>query len=215
MPAYIEGFVETKRALSKFAPDLYKEMNREIRHSMQDIINAAKAKLPSEFPYELRNFNEPKSSRKSATSKERAFPSYNQSIVRKGLTYSFTSKRPTSGGFKAMYTLLNKSAAGAIMETAGTINPHGRNSISQRKWGQSSKNMSLSKNPNAGDHFISVMNSEIGSIKHAGNNNRYAGRLLVAAYEENQGRSVARIMRAINIATSIFNNRVESGRIAA
>jgi hypothetical protein len=215
VPAYVEGFVETKRALKHFAPDLYREMNKEIRHAMADIVNSAKTKLPAEFPYELRNFNEPSVSRKSATGKSRAFPSYNSSVVRKGLTYSFTGSRPSSGGFKTMYSLLNKSAAGAIIETAGSKNPKGRQSISTRRFAQSSKNMSLSKNPNAGAHFIAVIDNEIGAIKHAGSGNKYSGRLLVAAYADNQGRSVQRIMRAINIATSIFNNRVESGRIAA
>lgn len=215
MPAYVEGFVETKRALKNFAPDLYREMNAEIRHAMADIVNDAKRRLPSEFPYELRNFNEPAKPRQSATSKDRAFPSYNPSVVRRGLVYSFTGRRPTSGGFKAMYSLMNKSAAGAIIEKAGTVNPQGRQALSTRRWGQSSKNMSLSKNPNAGAHFIAVMNTEVGTIKSAGSQDRYRGRLLIAAYADNQGRAVQRIMRAINIATSIFNNRVESGRIAA
>lgn len=215
MPAYVEGFVETKRALKRFAPDLYKEMNKEIRHAMAEVVNDAKAKLPSSFPYELRNFNEPATPRQSGTSKERPFPSYNSSVVRRGLTYSFTGQRPSSGGFKALYSLLNKSAAGAIMETAGTVNPQGRAPISGRRWGQSSKNMSMSKNPNAGAHFINMMNIEVGLLKKAGANDKYKGRLMVAAYAENQGKAVNRIMKAINVASAIFNNRVESGRIAA
>jgi hypothetical protein len=215
VPAYVEGFVETKRALRKFAPDLYKEMNREIRHAMAGIINDAKKKLPSEFPYELRNFNDKGKDVQSRTSKARPFPVYNHSVVRKGLVYSFTGQRPSTGGFKALYSLMNKSAAGAIIETAGSKNPAGQPHISQRRYGQSSKNMSMSQNPDAGKHFINMMTYEVGSLKSAGANSKYRGRLLIAAYAENQGRAVSQIMKAINKASTDFNNRVKSGAIAA
>lgn len=215
VPAYVEGFVETKRALKHFAPDLYKEMNKEIRHAMQEIVNDAKAKLPSAFPYELRNFNEPAKPRESATGRDRAFPSYDSSLVRRGLVYSFTGQRSTSGGFKALYSLLNKNAAGAIIEVAGNVHPQGRPSVSNRQYGQSSKNMSQSKNPNAGAHFINMMNIEVGLPKTAGANGKYKGRLLVAAYAENQGKAINQIMKAIDKASTTFNSRVKNGRVAA
>ena len=42
MPVEVKGIVEAQKALKKFAPDLYKEMNKEIRFAMRKVVDDAK-----------------------------------------------------------------------------------------------------------------------------------------------------------------------------
>jgi len=53
------------------------------------------------------------------------FPTYNPSIAKKGITYKTSPSRPNNRGWRSLVSLLNKSAAGAIYETAGRKNPGG------------------------------------------------------------------------------------------
>ena len=42
MPVEVKGIVEVQKALKKFAPDLYKEMNKEIRSAMKVVVYDAR-----------------------------------------------------------------------------------------------------------------------------------------------------------------------------
>jgi len=45
MPVEVKGIVEAQKALKKFAPDLYKEMNKEIRLAMKKVVDDARQLL--------------------------------------------------------------------------------------------------------------------------------------------------------------------------
>ena len=45
MPNAIEGLDSTLKALRKFSPDLYKQMNKEIRPALKSLANEAKTYL--------------------------------------------------------------------------------------------------------------------------------------------------------------------------
>ena len=45
MPVNVEGLNETRRALKKFAPDLYKQMNKEIAVALKVIVKVSIGKL--------------------------------------------------------------------------------------------------------------------------------------------------------------------------
>lgn len=190
----VEGVPELKKALKKFAPDLRKQMDDEIRVALKEVTNAAKAKVPGQSPGGLYNWQDTGVEATSRTSRARAFPKYNARVIRRGLTYSLGRSKRNRSGFASLYSLLNKSASGAIAETAG------------RASGSSGSSRSESNNPQAGARFISGMNG-IGALKSLDGRQKSTGRILFAAYAENEGKALDGVMRAIDKASRLFKER--------
>jgi hypothetical protein len=195
MPVVIEGVVGLRKALNKLAPDIKKELDKEVREALKPVIADARSHVPPSAPGGLFNYNSPGYERKSRIDGKRAFPSYDGKAIRKGLTYSLTPGRMRGTGFVSLFSLLNKSASGAIVETAGRKNPSG-------------DSRSKSNNPNAGARFISGMNG-VGALKdYAGRGRESTGRLLYAAYARNEGKALNAVLKAINTAQNNLVNRL-------
>ena len=96
-----------------------------------------------------------------------------------------------------MFSLFNKDAAGAIIELAGRVNPSGRRQKASRAYGESSKDIGQSNNPYAGAIFVGAMN-DVGALKQYDRNPLHKGRLLYAAYAENQGKALSAVFKAID-----------------
>lgn len=198
MPVEVVGIVGLRKALNKFAPDLKKQMDSEIREALKPIIADARSHVPGNAPGGLFNWNDPGYIRKSRTSRKRGFPSYDSRAIRRGLTYSLAKSKPNRAGFVSVFSLFNKSAAGAIIETAGRLNPSG-------------DPRSQSNNPDAGARFIGAMNG-IGGLKdYKGKGDRKdIGRLLFAAYDRNNGKALDATMKAIDKALMMFEYRAKA-----
>jgi len=198
MPVVIEGVVELKKALRKLAPDIKQEMDKNVREALKPIIRDARSKVDGKAPGGLINWNDPGYERKSRTGRKDAFPSYNQIIIRRGLTYSIANSRVDNSGFTSLFTLFNKSRAGAIIETAGRVGtPNPR---------------SASNNPDAGERFIGAMNGIGGLVDYAGRGRNSTGRLLYAAYKRNQGRALNATLKSVEEAKNKLYNRVRRSR---
>lgn len=198
MPVVIEGVVELRKALNKLAPDIKKQMDTEIREALKPIIRDARSKVPGQAPGGLYNWDDPGYTRKSIIGKKEGFPSYNQMIIRRGLTYSLGASRFEGSGFVSLFTLFNKSRVGAIIETAGRAgapNARGR-----------------SNNPDAGARFTGAMNGIGGLVDYAGRGRNSTGRLLYAAYFRNQGRALNAALTSIEKAKTTFYNRIRASR---
>jgi hypothetical protein len=182
MPVVVKGINDTKRALRKFDSDLYSEMNKKIATALKEVTNDAKIRVN---PYFLTGAMDTGTERQSRTNRQRAFPVYNQNVIRKGLTYSLGRKKSDIAGWTSAYSLLNKSAIGAILEIAGTKNPYGDPE-------------SKSNNPDAGRHFIQRANADIGVVKSVG---KGRGRIIYAALHRNEGKARAAVMAALEEAT--------------
>ena len=202
MPVVIEGVVGLKKALRQLAPDIKKEMDKEIREALKPIIKDARSKVPGTAPGGLINWNDPGYERKPRVpGKKQAFPSYDQTIIRRGLTYSVANSRMKNSGFVSLFTLFNKSRTGAIIETAGRVgSPNPR---------------AASNNPDAGSRFIGAMNGVGGLVDYAGRGQKSKGRLLYAAYARNQGKALNATLIAIEKAKRNLANRILSDRKAA
>lgn len=205
MPVVVDGIPELKRALKQFAPDLKKQMDDEIRVALKEVVNAAKAKVPSSAPGGLYNWNDTGSESESRTSKTRAFPKYDSSVIRRGLTYKMAASKRNSQGFAGLYSLLNNSAVGVIVDWAGRVNPYGRPQMGNRGSGSTQK-YGRSNNPDAGRRFTLAMNG-VGSLKQVDKYTRNRGRLLLAAYAENNGRAVDATFKAIDKASKLLRER--------
>ena len=199
MPVVIEGVVGLRKALTQLAPDIKKQLDKEVRAALKPIIEDARSKVPATAPGGLFNYNYPGYDRKSRTSRKRGFPSYDPKAIRKGLTYSVATSRMKQSGFVSLFTLFNKSASGAIIETAGRKNPGGDPE-------------SQSNNRDAGRRFIGAMNG-VGALKdYSGRGQMSTGRLLYAAYARNEGKAVNATLIAIEKAKQNLYQRVRDSR---
>ncbi len=212
MPVVVDGVTDLKKALRKYAPDLYKEMNAEIKVALKEVITDARAKVPGSAPGNLYNWNDKGREPVSRTARDRGFPTYNSGLIRRGLTYSMGRQRRNRQGFSGLYSLFNKSAAGMIIETAGRVNPYGRKQLGNKRTGDTAK-FGSSNNPDAGRIFVGAMN-DIGGLKQYDKFDRGRGRLLYAAYAQNNGKALDATFKAIDKASKLFRQRTQARKAA-
>lgn len=184
MPTEVKGVVEARKILRKLAPETLKAYNAQIAAPLKEMVADARNDLPSSFQ-RLRNFSYPGYLRKSRSSRKRAFPSYEPNVVRRGLTYSLAKSKKNDSGWSSLVSLLNKSAAGAIIETAGRKNPYGDPD-------------SQSNNVGAGRDFIIAVNNQAGVLKQTGKTRKTSGRLLGRTLVEDQGKAKATILKVLD-----------------
>lgn len=216
MAVVVEGYAGLRKALKNLAPNLARNMDKEIRANLTPIVKDARAKVPGAIFGAPNNWSNYEGVNKNP--KQGYFPQYNPVAIRKGLTYSMARQKRSKAGYVSMITLLNKNAAGAIAETAGRTNPHGRPTSHfveiNKRFGSkmikvSTTKDSRSSNPNAGKMMIDRLDMSMGQLKNykGGANRKTVGRLLYAAYAENQGKALDAIMKAIETATDEFNRQ--------
>jgi hypothetical protein len=208
MPTEAKGVIELRKALNKFAPDLAKELTKEITNSLKVIQKSARGFVPNVAPGGLYNWNEKSSGRKitAKTSMFRTFntegrlamfPLYDASTIKKGIVYRTGYGKPNSKGFRSLFRIKNTSRVGAIYETAGRLNDHSK---------------SRSNNPNAGEQF----NSRLGVLygrKRDGQDMR--GRVIFRAWEQDEGKQTAAIFKAIETAKDNLNKRATVSSVKA
>ena len=192
MPIEIKGLAETLSAMRAFEPDLAKNLTRQVRTALTPVQKKAQGFVPSEITG-LSNWMLKTKGRKitkstSAFAAVGHFPKFNGAIVRRGIKVSIGKSRPNRNGFVSFYRLSNFTAAGAIYETAGRANGK-----SHRKYS--------SNNPNAGKHFIDSMSA---SREGQGKMN---GRLIYKAVAEDEGKTIATIVKAVEMSVAQFKKR--------
>jgi hypothetical protein len=195
MQIVIRGNIDLRKALRSFAPDLEKQLRKDLAAAMKPVVAKARGFVPAESPmsgWAPRSFSEGK------------FPTYSQSTIKSGITYSTSASKVNPYGFSSMATISNKSAAGAIYETAGRNGPQ---PWVGPKAGGASKGVSRSVNPNAGAQFIENLPPLTSSLKGR-------GRLIYRAWASDQGKAEGAALTAIDKVTRAFNARVEAGPLS-
>jgi hypothetical protein len=221
MPASVKGAVELRKALRKFTPDLAKQTQKELGAILKPITTKARGFIPSTAPLSgWANNNQ------NGAWGNRVWSS---SVAKRGIGYKTTPSKVNKSGFRSLARIVNASAAGAIYETAGRKNPQGRPQAPLAKvvvrghsnYGKTirsgSKNQSLSNNPNAGQQFIDAMN-QTGQIVNAyvrkeGASGRASskmkGRAIFRAWAEDQGKTQAAVIKAIEKSKVEFEKRTQ------
>lgn len=192
----ISGNTELRMALRRFAPDLEKNLRKELASGLKPVVRAARNYVPAEAPmsgWAARSFSEAR------------FPFYNARTIQRGITYSTTVSKPNKNGFTSMAAIYNKSAVGAIYETAGRKNPSGQPWVGA-KAGGTSKKVSRSYNPTAGATFISNLPPLVQSKQGD-------GRLIYRAWAEDLGRAHKIALKAIYATTEEFYARSAAGTL--
>jgi len=195
MPTEVKGLIELKKALKNYAPDLATQLDDQMGLALGGVVKKAQSYAPAVSP--LSNWSYRKRSEKNAEGK-RKFPLYNSARVIKGIQYSGTPRRANKNGFKAVYYIINKSAEGAIYETAGRKNPNGQPWVGS-KGDPNDHAVSHSNNPNAGKQFIQAMGQIYqGNVESSTKKGRYMkGRLIFRAWAEDGGKANAAALTAI------------------
>lgn len=201
MPTEVSGALELRKALRKVEPTLAKESEKEIRNLLKVVVRNARGFVPSEAPL---------SGWGNAVGiwENRVFRS---SDIKRGIGYSTSPSKPNKRGFRSFVTIFNKSAAGAIYETAGRKNPQGQPTQESTRGTYSSyidtsNKVSKSANKNAGRQFIDAMPPLVDSQQSgaAGRRTRKTkGRLIFRAWAEDQGKANAAILKAIDKSMNI------------
>ena len=198
MPVDAKGVLELRRAIKQIAPDVSKESQKEIAGLLRSISNKAKGFVPSEAP--LSGWASDKGSWGQGARR------YDAGEIKRGITFSSAPSKPNKRGFRSLAAIYNKSAAGAIYETAGRKNPMGQphQETTRGKYSSyidTSNKVSKSANPNAGKQFIDSMGPIYKATRKEGQGGRVSrkmnGRLIFRAWGEDNGKVNAKIMKAI------------------
>jgi len=207
MPASVQGALELRKAMRKFEPELAKETQKEIAGLLKRVVSKARGFVPSEAPLSGWGNNVGLWSVPFKNGETRV---YNAGTIKRGIGYSTSPSRPNKRGFRSLASVFNKSAAGSIYETAGRLNAQGqppakrtvayRNGEVVPAW-QSGNDINKSANPNAGKQFINAMGPMYVAKRQAGQGGRVGrkmnGRLIFRAWGEDQGRTNAAVIKAI------------------
>jgi hypothetical protein len=216
MPTEVKGALELRKALKKFTPDLAKETQKELGGLLKPITLKARGFIPSDAPL----------SGWGKASVNGRFPEWSSQAAKRGIGYKTTPSRPNRSGYRALARIVNNSAAGAIYETAGRVNPQGREQAPISKvllpghanFGKSirsgTKTQSKSNNPNAGKQFIDALDKN-GRIVDANNqvgagrrSRKMKGRAIYRAWAEDGGKTNAAVLKAIAAAKVKFDAAV-------
>jgi hypothetical protein len=192
MPTEVRGVIALRKALNAYAPDLAKELTAEITQSLKVIQKSARGFVPASAPGGLYNWDkaavsEPKTFNTSG--RVRPFPRYDATLIKRGIVYRTGYGKPNSKGFRSLFRVKNMSAAGSIYETAGRLS-------GQQRTPQ-------------GERFI--QQGPLYGSKKAGQDMR--GRVLYRAWEQDQGKQLTAIFKAIEKADKEFKKRTANGSI--
>jgi hypothetical protein len=215
MPTEVKGGIALRKALKKFTPDLAKETQKEMAGLLKPITSKARGFIPSTAPL-------------SGWGKEGNWGvrGYSSSEIKSGIGYKTTPSKPNKKGFRSLAQINNKSAAGQIYEWAGRVHPNGREQAKRRDVNipgmnsvystSTGKNYGKSNNPEAGSIFVQAIDAT-GQIKNAysrtagqaGRASRMMkGRAIYRAWAEDQGKTNAAIIKAIEASRDKFNKAV-------
>jgi hypothetical protein len=206
MPVELQGAGALRKALNDYAPELAKETQKEIAGHLRKVVTRARGFVPAESPL----------SGWANEVGEWEYRAFDSDKIKKGLGYSTAISKPNKRGFRTLAQIFNKSAAGAIYETAGRKNPQGQTpgggsytyypgGVKTTGTRATGKSNNRSWNPNAGRQFIDAMPPLVDSQQSnsPGRRSRKTkGRLMFRAWAEDQGRTTAAVIKAIQTANN-------------
>jgi len=193
MPVVVTGLNEARKAMRKLQPDLEKNLKAEIKSFLLPVVKKARGYVPSE----IGGLSHWKSYAGN-------FPQYNSTGIKRGIKSQQFPTKQRPRGFVSLVRIVNLSGAGTIFEKAGRKNPNGQ------PWDpkNGSHDYSHSRNPQAGQHFIKSIQS---AGQFAGSGAKQ-GRLIYRAYDEDQGKSLGHVLKALNITAAQTKKYVDTAK---
>lgn len=170
MPVKLQGATALRKALAVVEPTLAKETTKEIASFLKPVVNNARGFLPSNEAAPSGWLKRPNAAGKWANR------AYDYQEARKGITFKSSPSKPNRNGFAALASIFNKSAAGAIYETAG------------RKSG-----ITGNFTPRLGGQLV-------------GKGQKMTGRAIFRAFEDDRGKAQDGVVKAIFKAKEKFDS---------
>lgn len=170
MPVKLQGAVALRKALAIVEPNLAKEVSKEIGSFLKPVVRDARGYMPNNEQVPSGWLKRPNAGGRWANRY------YDQAQVRKGITFKSTPSKSNRRGFVALASIFNKSAAGAIYETAG------------RKSG-----VAGNFTPKLGGQLV-------------GKGQKMIGRSIFRAFEDDRGKAQDGVVKAIEKAAAKFDS---------
>jgi len=201
----MQGITENIIALERFAPDLKRQLNKEIRGILAPIVLEAKSYLPSNDEihpsgWQKGGFKRFNGIGPLSQDQTRGFIAYDAERAKSGIKQTAATSKKNNTGFRNTYGVIQRDPAGAIFETAG------RGSSASRKRSKTS----VSRNPQASQHFIGVIQREHGALPTSRGEGKDKGRAVILAVDRNRFRALNAIREAVDKASAKAQARVDS-----
>lgn len=175
------------------APELKKELDKNIKSVIRPIIVEAQSYLPGTSDihpsgWAKGGFKKFSGIGPLSLDQTRGFIAYDAMRAKQGIKAVTPKTKKNSAGFVGYYGAVQRDAAGAIFETAG------RGSKASRSRTRASR----SKNPNASRDFIQTIERYYGVIPTSRGQGNDKGRALIRAFDNNRVRAFVAIRAAMN-----------------
>jgi hypothetical protein len=198
----IQGVNQTITALERFAPDLKKALDKDIRGVLSKVVNEARDFIPFDIHpsgWARENKNAGLIGPLQQGQGRGSFVRFDAAKAKSGIKSVSPRSQNTSTGFRNAYGVIQRDKAGAIFETAG------RGSKASRARTRASR----STNPIASQQFIGVLQSqyELPTAKGLGQDK---GRALIRAVDDNKKNAQRAIFAAIKDAENKAQIRMDS-----
>lgn len=203
----IVGIKEDIKAFQQLAPELKKQLDKEIKSILRPILIEAQGNYPSTDEVHPSGWRKGGTRRFTgigplAPDQTRSFIAYDGSKAKAGLRTVTPKVKKGSFGFTGFYGIVQRDAGGAIFETAG------RGSAQSR----SRSKTSTSRNPYASRDFIKAVNRWHGVLPTAKRDGNDKGRALIRAFDNNKGRVFAQVRDALRKTISKTQNTLDSNK---
>ena len=193
----------TISALERFAPDLKKALDKDIKVVLSKIVVEARSNIadpihPSGWARE--NKNSGLIGPLQAGQGRGSFVPYDAAKARAGIKTVSADTKSSARGFRNSYGVIQRDKAGAIFETAG------RGSKASRSRTRASR----STNPTASQDFIQAVEKYNGVLPTARGLGQDKGRALIKAVDENKKNAQRAIFAAIKEAEHKAQARMDA-----
>lgn len=196
---------EDIRTFQKLAPELKKELDKEIKGLLRPILVQAQSLYPATDQVRPSGWRKGGFKRFSgigplSQEQTRGFIAYDGTRAKQGLKAVTPKARKNATGFTGFYGIVQRDAGGAIFETAG------RGSKASRARTKASS----SRNPNASRDFIRTIEKYHGVIPTARHEGNDKGRALIKAFENNKGKVFVEVRSALRGAIGKIQKSLDS-----
>lgn len=198
----VQGLGETIDAITLFAPDLKKNLNKEIKGIISRIVTEARGHIPDSIHpsgWARENKNSGLIGPLQQNESRGTFVPFDFSKAKSGINSVVPRSKSTSRGFSNSYGVIQRDKAGAIFETAG------RASNRSRMRSKTSK----STNPRASEQFIGVLNATYGELPKAQYKGNDKGRAVIKAVGDNKKNIQREIFDALRNAEKKAQTRMD------
>lgn len=198
----ISGLSHTVSAIERFAPDLKKALDKEVRGILSKVVNEAREFIPFDIHpsgWARENKNANLIGPLQQGQGRGMFVRFDAAKAKAGIKSVAPTSKSTATGFKNAYGVIQRDKAGAIFETAG------RGSKASRARTRASR----STNPNASKDFIQAVEKYYGVLPTAKLLGEDKGRALIRAVDNNKKSAQRAIFEAVKDAEQKAQARMD------